>query len=119
LPHDVDPDVVQIAGVSRIDLADLARELESSDAGREVAQVRRIVTEEVAAFLAARRSANVTPTVVALRSMATSVVDAEMDRLDHRLTDLTPQQRAEVLQAIRRVADKLLHEPTVRVKELA
>ena len=105
--------------MTRIDLVDLAEELESSDAGREVDEVRRIVTEEVAAFLAARRSASVTPTVVALRSMATSVVDAEMDRLDHRLPDLTPEARAEVLHAVRRVADKLLHEPTVRVKELA
>ena len=52
--------------------------------------------------------------------MATSVVDAEMERLDHRLPDLDDAEaRAEVLHAVRRVADKLLHEPTVRVKELA
>jgi glutamyl-tRNA reductase len=119
LPHDVDPTVVELDGVTRIDLIDLAQELEDSDAGREVAQVRRIVTEEVAAFVAVRRSASVTPTVVALRSMATSVVDAEMERLDHRLPDLSPEARDEVLRAVRRVADKLLHEPTVRVRELA
>ena len=51
--------------------------------------------------------------------MATSVVDAEMDRLDARLPDLDDATRAEVLHTVRRVADKLLHEPTVRVKELA
>jgi glutamyl-tRNA reductase len=119
LPHDVDPSVVELDGVTRIDLMDLAQELEDSAAGREVAEVRRIVTEEVAAFVAVRRSASVTPTVVALRSMATSVVDAEIERLDHRLPELDPEARAEVLRAVRRVADKLLHEPTVRVKELA
>jgi glutamyl-tRNA reductase len=119
LPHDVDPGVAEVEGVTRIDLAALAEELDASDAGREVVEVRRIVTEEVAAFLAARRSASVTPTVVALRSMATSVVDAEMDRLDHRLPDLGPDARDEVLRTVRRVADKLLHEPTVRVRELA
>ncbi len=119
LPHDIDPAVVEIDGITRIDLADLAEELEASDAGREVDEVRRIVTEEVAAFVAVRRSASVTPTVVALRSMATSVVDAEMERLDHRLPELSPEARAEVLRAVRRVADKLLHEPTVRVRELA
>jgi glutamyl-tRNA reductase len=119
LPHDVEPDVAELDGVTRIDLADLAEELDASAAGREVVEVRRIVTEEVAAFLAARRSASVTPTVVALRSMATSVVDAEMDRLDHRLPDLGPEARDEVLRTVRRVADKLLHEPTVRVRELA
>jgi glutamyl-tRNA reductase len=119
LPHDIDPAVDEVDGVVRIDLADLADELHASAAGREVAQVRRIVSEEVAAFLAARRSSSVTPTVVALRSMATSVVDAEMDRLDHRLPGLSSEDRAEVLRTVRRVADKLLHEPTVRVRELA
>jgi glutamyl-tRNA reductase len=119
LPHDVDPSVVELDGVTRIDLMDLAQELEDSAAGREVAEVRRIVTEEVAAFVAVRRAARVTPTVVALRSMATSVVDAEIERLDHRLPELDPEARAEVLRAVRRVADKLLHAPTVRIKGLA
>ena len=119
LPHDIDPTVADQPGVTLIDLAALAEELHRSEAGREVAAVRQIVTQEVAAFLSARRQASVTPTVVALRSMATSVVDAEMSRLDGRLPELDDATRAEVLQAIRRVADKLLHEPTVRVKELA
>ena len=79
----------------------------------------RIVGEEVTAFLAARRSASVTPTVLALRLMATSVVDAEVARLDARLPELDEAAREEVLQTVRRVADKLLHEPTVRVRELA
>ena len=60
-----------------------------------------------------------TPTLVALRSMATGVVEAEMQRLDRRLPDLDEATRAEVLHTVRRVADKLLHQPTVRVKELA
>ncbi len=51
--------------------------------------------------------------------MATDVVDAEVARLDARLPALDPEARAEVLHTIRRVADKLLHQPTVRVKELA
>ena len=74
--------------------------------------------QEVAAFLTARRQASVTPTVVALRSMATEVVDAELARLVARLPDLDEASRDEVLQSLRRVADKLLHQPTVRVKEL-
>jgi glutamyl-tRNA reductase len=51
--------------------------------------------------------------------MATGVVDAEMARLGARLPDLDPDARSEVEHAVRRVADKLLHQPTVRVKELA
>jgi glutamyl-tRNA reductase len=119
LPHDVEPEAGELPGVTLINLAELAEELRDSEAGREVEAVRRIVTQEVAAFLSARRQASVTPTVIALRSMATSVVDSEMDRLAGRLPDLDPATRAEVLHTVRRVADKLLHEPTVRVKELA
>ncbi|MFC6287990.1 glutamyl-tRNA reductase [Nocardioides sp. GCM10027113] len=119
LPHDVDLAVRDLPGVTMLGLADLADELRDSDAGREVDGVRRIVGQEVTAFLSARRQASVTPTVVALRSMATSVVEAEMERLDARLPDLDEASREEVLQAVRRVADKLLHQPTVRVKELA
>jgi glutamyl-tRNA reductase len=119
LPHDVDPAAGLLPGVTLINLAELADELRDSEAGREVEGVRRIVTEEVAAFLSARRQASVTPTVVALRSMATSVVDAEMERLVGRLPDLDDSARAEVLHTVRRVADKLLHQPTVRVRELA
>ncbi|WP_367262088.1 glutamyl-tRNA reductase [Pimelobacter simplex] len=119
LPHDIALDVVDLPGVSRVGLAELAEVLHGGPTGREVQEVRRILGEEVTAFLAARRQASVTPTVVALRSMATSVVDAEMTRLDARLPDLDEATRAEIRHTVRRVADKLLHEPTVRVKELA
>jgi glutamyl-tRNA reductase len=119
LPHDVEPGAGHLPGVTLVTLADLADDLAGSDAGAEVDAVRDIVTQEVAAFLTARRQASVTPTVVALRSMATEVVDAELARLVSRLPDLDEASRAEVLHSLRRVADKLLHQPTVRVKELA
>jgi len=119
LPHDVEPAVGDLPGVTLVSLADLADQLRDSDAGQEVDGVRAIVGQEVTAFLAARRQEGVTPTVVALRTMATAVVEAEMERLAARLPDLDEDSRAEVLQSVRRVADKLLHQPTVRVKELA
>src|SRR4029453_10289105 len=106
LPHDVDPGVADLPGVTLINLAELAEDLHESDAGREVESVRRIVAQEVTAFLSARRQASVTPTVVALRSMATAVVDSEMERLVGRLPDLDDATRAAVLQPVRRGADK-------------
>jgi glutamyl-tRNA reductase len=118
LPHDVDPSVANLPEVTLIGLAHLAEALHDSDAGREVVEVRRIVSEEVAAFLAARRQASVTPTVVALRTMATSVVESEMARIDRRLPDLEHHTRDELLHTLRRVADKLVHQPTIRAKEL-
>jgi glutamyl-tRNA reductase len=119
LPHDVDPAVAELPGVSLIDLARLAELVTGTDGAVDVASVRGIVAEEISAFLAARASATVTPTVVALRTMATGIVDAEMQRLTSRLPDLDPTVRAEIEQTVRRTADKLLHQPTVRVKELA
>jgi glutamyl-tRNA reductase len=119
LTRDIDPACADVPDADLIDLVTLAAELQASEAGQEVQAVRGIVTQEVTAFLAARRQAQVTPTVVALRTMATNVVDAEMARLDGRLPHLDAATRDEVLRTVRRVADKLLHEPTVRVKELA
>jgi glutamyl-tRNA reductase len=119
LPRDVDPAVADEPGVTLVDLAVLAADLGGAGEAPEVAEVRTIVAEELAAFLGARRSASVTPTVVALRTMATGVVDAELQRLAGRLPGLDEAARAEIEQTVRRVADKLLHQPTVRVKELA
>jgi glutamyl-tRNA reductase len=119
LPHDVDPSAGDIEGVLLVGLRELAAELSEDEALVDVIAVRRIVAEEVRAFLDARRLASVTPTVVALRSMATEVVAAEVARLRSRVPGLDPALRHEVEQALRRVAHKLVHQPTVRVKELA
>ncbi len=118
LPHDIDPSVGELPGVTLVTLADLAGDLLASEAGAEVEAVRAIVTSEVEAFLSARRQAGLTPTVVALRTMATGVVDSEMERLERRLPGLDPATRTELLQTLRRVTDKLVHQPTIRAKEL-
>jgi glutamyl-tRNA reductase len=119
LPHDVDPVVGDLPGVTLLSLQGLAESVHNGSAAHDVAAVRTIVAEEVASYLAARAGAGVAPTVVALRSMATGVVASELDRLFGRLGELTDEQRDEIARAVRRVADKLLHEPTVRIKELA
>jgi glutamyl-tRNA reductase len=85
----------------------------------DVAAVRRIVAEELAARVSADRAARVAPTVVALRAKAAEVVDAELARLEGRVGGLDTRARREIAQSMRRIADKLLHAPTVRVKELA
>ncbi len=121
LPHDVDPSVADLPGVELISLGALAQSLPGEAlgvGGVDVDRVRDIVNEEVTAFLTARRAAAVTPTVVALRSMATSVVDAEMARLSAKRPALAEAELADVRQTVQRVVDKLLHGPTVRVKEL-
>jgi glutamyl-tRNA reductase len=118
LPRDVAADVADLPSVSIVDLESLQRRLLTSPSGLDTRRAATIVADEVSAYLATQRSAEVTPTVTALRRRAAEVVDAELLRLDSRL-DLETTARAEVAQTVRRVVDKLLHTPTVRVKELA
>ncbi|MEU9572996.1 glutamyl-tRNA reductase [Streptomyces massasporeus] len=119
MPRDIDAAVHRLAGVRLVDIESLAEASAGAPMAADVDQVRRIVSEEVAAFGAALRAAHITPTVVALRTMAADVVAGEIARLDGRLPGLDDKHRAEITQTVRRVVDKLLHAPTVRVKQLA
>jgi glutamyl-tRNA reductase len=118
LPHDVDPAVRDLPGVTLVGLDDL-RDADDAPAAADTEAVRRIVCEEVQAFQLGLIAATVAPTVVALRSKAAEVVDAELGRLGGRLPELDDRARGEIAQTVRRVVEKLLHAPTVRVKELA
>jgi glutamyl-tRNA reductase len=119
MPRDVDAAAHRLAGVRLVDIESLAEASADAPMAADVDQVRRIVSDEVAAFGAAQRAAHITPTVVALRAMAADVVASEIARLDGRLPGLDDKHRAEITQTVRRVVDKLLHAPTVRVKQLA
>jgi glutamyl-tRNA reductase len=119
MPRDIDAAVHRLAGVRLVDIESLAESSADAPMAADVDLVRRIVSDEVAAFGAAQRAAHITPTVVALRTMAADVVAGEIARLDGRLPDLDDRQRGEIRQAVHRVVDKLLHAPTVRVKQLA
>ncbi|MGN6752053.1 MAG: glutamyl-tRNA reductase [Intrasporangium sp.] len=122
LPRDIEPESEwsePIPGVTVIGLEELGQQLAGRAEGREVAQVRDIVTGEVAAFLTRRVTQSVSPTVAALRARAAEVVETEMNRLDHRMPDLDEAARAEFELAVHRIVEKLLHTPTRRVKEFA
>jgi glutamyl-tRNA reductase len=126
LPRDVDPGVAALPGVHVVDLALLQGERDvpgrpgrGAVAAGDVAAARAMIEAETAQLRAERHAAEVAPTVSALRSQAAEVVDAELLRLSTRLPDLDARARTEIARTVHRVVDKLLHEPTVRVKELA
>ncbi|MGP3985776.1 glutamyl-tRNA reductase [Streptomyces sp. 3N207] len=119
MPRDVEAAVHRIDRVRLVDIESLADAEANAPMAQDVEAVRGIVAEEVGAFGAAQRAATITPTVVALRTMAADVVATEMARLEGRLHGMDDKQRAEITQTVRRVVDKLLHAPTVRVKQLA
>jgi glutamyl-tRNA reductase len=119
LPRDIAPEAAVLAGVTLVDLESLADGDADGGVPAEVEAVRRIVANEVAIFAAGQRANQIAPTVVALRTMADDVVNAEMLRLEGKLPALGQRERDEIAKTVKRVVDKLMHGPTVRAKELA
>jgi glutamyl-tRNA reductase len=118
LPADVSPDVAEV-GITLVNLDRLVVDQHDAASVGEIEAARRLVQTEVSDFLGVRRAAQVAPTVVALRTMASDVVAAELRRLESRLPGLDDHERDEVQRTVRRIVDKLLHAPTVRVQELS
>ena len=119
LPHDVDLTVAGLPGATRVGLGELGEDLADAGSAPQVADATDLVTGEVAAFLLTRSAEAVAPTVTALRTHAGVLVEEELRRLERRTPGLSDTERTEVRRALERVVDKLLHTPTVRVKELA
>ncbi len=119
LPRDIDPLADHVDGVTVVDLELLGAELSEAHGRHDVAEARAIVADEVGRWRAERAAADVAPTVVALREQAATILDAELARLRRRLPDMSSQDAAEVERAVRRAVEKVLHTPTVRVKQLA
>jgi glutamyl-tRNA reductase len=121
MPRDVGPEITELPGVALLGIDQLGSGEQPMVGAADLAAVRVIMEEELAAYGSAMRAAQVTPTVVALRAKAATVVDAELSRLEGRLSEhgLSGHALEEIARTVRRVVDKLLHAPTVRVKELA
>ena len=124
LPRDIDNAVAELDNVTLINIERLSDSLDAADtevAGGADPQVaaRAIVREELEAYSSAQRVREIVPAVAALRRRAADVVECELGRLQQKAPDLTDEQIGDVSQALKRVVDKLLHEPTVRAKKLA
>jgi len=121
VPRDVDPAAGQIPGVTILDMDDLRA---FADAGmaerkREVELVESMCAEEVNRFLSVRSAREVAPLVARLHDDAEEIRLAEIDRLRARLGDLDERQ-LEALDALTKgIVAKLLHQPTVRLKDAA
>jgi glutamyl-tRNA reductase len=118
LPRDVDPAVAELPDVTYVGL-DALREGGAAVSAEEVAAAAAIVAEELGAHLTSRQQLAVAPTVTALRARANQVIESELARLYGRLPEIDDQVRREVSDAVRRAVEKVMHAPTVRVKELA
>ncbi|WP_312881656.1 glutamyl-tRNA reductase [Actinomadura alba] len=116
-PRGIDPEAALRPGAILIGLDDLVDRAHANAV--DIEAVTRIIEDEIADCRASRYAEAVAPTVAALRDKATAVVDSELARLTTRLPELDERAHGVIARTVQRVADKLLHTPTVRVQELA
>ncbi|UDY33998.1 glutamyl-tRNA reductase [Dermatobacter hominis] len=121
MPRDVDPAVAALQGVELLDMDAVAAFTEAGIAGRrrEVAAVREIVEEEIARHAAATNARQVAPIITSLREKAECIRCSELERSSGRLSGLTDAQLDAVEAMTRGLVAKLLHEPTVRLRDAA
>ena len=120
VPRDVDPGVAELPGVTLVDIERLGDRAPLGDPPpTRYGRPRQSSTRSWRRSGSWLRGADVAPTVAALRARADEVVGAELRRLRQRRPDLTDEQRADVAHAVHRVVQRLLHLPSVRVKQLA
>jgi glutamyl-tRNA reductase len=121
VPRDVDPAVNEIEGCYLYDIDDLERVVAESVAGRreEAVRAEAIASVEADDFRAWQLSLEVVPAITSLRERAESIRRAELERAEHRLGSLSPSQRRAVESLTTQIVNKLLHQPTVRMKEAA
>jgi glutamyl-tRNA reductase len=121
VPRDVDPEAAGIPGVDLADIDDLRDVVAEArgDPGRELIAARAIVEEETRRYAVSRRTARLAPVIRALHERGESIRAAELERLGARLASLPERDREAVEALTERIVRRLLHDPVVRLKELA
>jgi glutamyl-tRNA reductase len=121
LPRDVDPGVRHVDGVTLLDLDDLKDFAQRSAElrRREIGRVREILASELERFRSERAAREVAPLIVSLRAFGEEVRAGEVERQQRKLDGLSTEQREAVEALTRGIVNKLLHEPTVRLKDAA
>ncbi|MGK4580709.1 glutamyl-tRNA reductase [Kitasatospora sp. HPMI-4] len=120
LPRNIDPAVGELPGAVLVDLQRIAREGNGDDlSAASVASAHTIVDDEVESFAAAQRVARATPILATMRTTAHEAAASELERLAKRLSSIDDRTQKEITQSVRRIVEKMLHLPTVRVRQLA
>ncbi len=121
VPRDVDPAARRLPGVTLLDMDDIRTFIDEGLESRhtEVERVRAIVDDEVDRYVAFASAREVAPLVSALRSQFDDVRTAELERYRAKLERLTPAERDAIEALTKGIVNKLLHEPTVRLKHAA
>lgn len=121
VPRDVDAAAGALEGVTLLDMDDLRTFAEAgvAERRREISKVQLIIAEEVERYLAVATAREVAPLIVSLREKAEAVRTSELERVANRLGGLDQREREAVEAATRAIIAKLLHSPTVVLKDAA
>ncbi|MGZ5342455.1 MAG: glutamyl-tRNA reductase, partial [Solirubrobacterales bacterium] len=121
VPRDIDPACREIAGVSLHDVDDVQALVEQNASGREAEarSANRIIEAELTRFERWLAAQEVVPTVAALRERADSIVEQVLAENESRWEKLSDSDRQRLTAMARAIASRLLHEPTLRIKDVA
>jgi len=121
VPRDIDPEVRKIGGTFLYDLDDLRSVAEANlrERQKEAAAAEALVEREVREFLEWQKSLDVVPILIELRRRGDEIRRREIERVRGRLGSITPEQEAALDAATSAIVNKLLHPPTVHLKEMA
>ena len=121
VPRDLDPDINRVRNAYLYDIDDLQHVVDQNRGEREkeAHHAERIVGEELESVNDWLRSLEVVPTIANLRATVEQIRRSELERLGAKLSDLTDEQRAQVEMITTSIVNKILHMPTVKMKEAA
>jgi glutamyl-tRNA reductase len=121
VPRNIDPGAGEVFGVTLLDIDDLRAygELSLQQRRQEIGKVRDLISDELDRHRVERNAREVAPVVVALRARAEELRVSELQRARTRLGELSPAQRDAVDALTEALVNKLLHDPTVRLKDAA
>jgi glutamyl-tRNA reductase len=121
VPRDVEPAVGSLSNVFLYDIDDLQHVVDANleQRKREIPRVQAIIDQETAEFMAWLQTLEVVPTIVGLRDHVEGIRDAEVHWALGKLSHLSTKEQNVILALSRRIANKILHQPTIRLKERA
>jgi glutamyl-tRNA reductase len=119
VPRDLDPDIATLPYAFLYDVDDLDEAVGTGTVEGAAARSEAIVAEEAERFRAWQASRGVVPAIASLRARAEEIRERELRRAGRRLADLSPEERRAVEAVTVQIVNKLLHDPTVRLKEAA
>jgi glutamyl-tRNA reductase len=121
VPRDLDPEIAQLDGCYLYDIDDLESVVADTLVGRrrEAEAAETLVADEAERFRVWRASLDVVPAIASLRALAEDIRRRELERVEARLGRLTDAERRAVEAMTAQIVNKLLHMPTIRMKEAA